>query len=110
MGLYFADAQIPPWLFEDMEALSHFPSYSVWLWPDHRCRALALQPVGYPTSPEIQTLALCSSTKVILILIGPCPAFEPPVQTIRASTPRQAGFSWHTGMRTPHSTQICPAL
>lgn len=96
---------VPGWTITQIEQ----KGYSVWLWPNHRCRALALQ-VGFPTSPVIHTLALCSSTEVILIHIGPCPAFEPPVQAVSASTRHQAGSSLHTGTRTPHGTQIYPAL
>lgn len=94
---------VPGWTNTQIEQ----KGYSVWLWPNRRCRALA---VGFPTSPEIQTLALRSSTEIILIHIGPCPALEPSVQAIGASTPRQAGSSWHTGTRTPHGTQIYPVL
>ncbi|KAI0629169.1 heterokaryon incompatibility protein-domain-containing protein [Trametes polyzona] len=90
---------IPGWTIARLEQ----KGYPLWLLPRHRCRALALQ-VGFPTSPKIHTLALCSTSEVILIHLGPCPSFgESSAQQALQSTPRLAllSESMHTGTRSP---------
>ncbi|KAH9852053.1 heterokaryon incompatibility protein-domain-containing protein [Lenzites betulinus] len=97
------------WTITRLEA----KGYSFWLLPQHRCNALAL-PIGFPSSPKIHSLALCSTSEVILIHVGACPAFVPPPphsssRVALLQNGHYASSTWRAS--TPgHAPEVYPAL